>query len=102
MDRQLFQHVCEVLDRAGFRMRDGGRGLMVVSTSQGVRVGWRPGLTPLRFVAGLGRDGSDGAPGGYGRGIQAAMGVAVAAVLEQAGYHVHAQDKDLIVTGPGD
>lgn len=103
MDRQLFQHVCDVLDRAGFRMRDGGRGLMVVSTPQGVQVGWRPSHTPGSPADAWGRGtAGGGGPGGYGQGIKAATAAAVAAVLEQAGFCVLAQDTDLLVTPTGD
>jgi hypothetical protein len=101
VDRQLFQRVCDVLDQAGFRMRDGARGLVVVSTSQGVRVGWSPSYAP-RVAAYLGTVSSDGARGGYGRGIKAAMSVAVAAVLEQAGFRVQGRDADLLVTFASD
>lgn len=108
MDRQLFQHVCDVLDRAGFRMRDGGRGLMVVSTPQGVQVGWRPHHTPGSSADAVGRGavggggGGGGGPGGYGQGIKAATAAALAAVLEQAGFCVLTQDADLLVTTSGD
>ena len=98
MEGQLFQHVCEVLDQAGFRMRDGGRGLIVAATPQGVRVGWRPAYTP---VTGLAPAAAEDAPDGYGRGIQAAMAVAFAAVLEGAGFSVSRQDTDLVVALPG-
>lgn len=49
--RQLFQRVCDALDRVGFRMRDGGLGLAVESTPEGVRVRWRQGHVPLRSAS---------------------------------------------------
>lgn len=98
MERQLFQHVCDVLDRAGFLMRDGVRGLTVVSTPQGVRVGWQSGQVAPHAAIGIGQFEAAGGPTGFGRGIQAVMVVAVATVLEQAGYCVDLLDTDLLVT----
>lgn len=101
-ERQLLQGVQDVLDRAGFRMRDGDFGLTVVSTAAGVRVGWGEGRIPLRTVNDLWSVGSGGLPGsGYSRGLNTAMVVAVAAVLRQAGYRVRVEDVELIVAADG-
>jgi hypothetical protein len=73
---------------------------MVVSSPHGVRVSWRPGHTPLRPAAEHGSVDADDVPiGGFGQGIKAAMAMAVASVLEQAGYCVGVQETELLVTG---
>ncbi|MEY9892778.1 hypothetical protein ABIA31_006456 [Catenulispora sp. MAP5-51] len=86
IETQLFQRVCDVLDRAGFRMRDGGMGLTITSTPQGVHVSWRPAHAPVHPAAGL----------------RAALVTAVTSVLEQAGYLVYAEEEDLLITVPRD
>lgn len=97
--QQLLRGVCDVLDRMGFRMRDGGLGLTVESTSEGVKVIWRRGHTPLRAATRLVPTGTGGASdGGYGRGANAAVVAAVAAVLEAAGYQVRRENFGLLVT----
>lgn len=102
MDRQLFQHVCDVLDRSGFRMRDGERGLLIEATAVGIRVSWRPDYTQMRPAIDLGRTSFSDGQDSYGRGIEAAMVAAVVSVLEQAGCQVQTGDASLLVTGrPG-
>lgn len=85
MHRQLFQHVCDVLDQAGFRERDGTRGLIVTPTEQGVRVDWSPSLRRMDDCG----------------SIRTALVTAVATVLEQAGFGVQNQDEYLLVTPQG-
>ena len=107
MDRQLLRHVCDALDRSGFRMRDGDRGLLIEATAVGVRVSWRPDYSQVRPSIGAGAGSPGGAQGSYGQnsygqGIKAAMAAALVSVLEQAGCQVHAGDAGLLVTGrPG-
>lgn len=107
MDRQLLRHVCDALDRSGFRMRDGDRGLLIEATAAGVRVSWRPDYTQVRPAIDAGPGISGVAQGGYvqsgyGQGIKAAMAAALVSVLEQAGCQVHAGEAGLLVTGrPG-
>lgn len=98
MDRQLLQHVCNVLERSGFRMRDGDRGLLIEATPVGVRVSWRPAYAQTRPAIDLGRVGSGDGQSGYGQGIKAAITAAVVSVLEQAGCQVQAGDASLLVT----
>lgn len=99
---KLLRGVCDALDQVGFRMRDGGLGLTVESTPEGVRVGWRQSHTPLRLTTGRapGRApvGSSASDRGYGQGINAAIVAAVVAMLEQAGYRVRAERFSLLVT----
>jgi hypothetical protein len=99
---RLFQDVCDVLDGVGFRMRDGGLGLTVEPTPEGVRVGWYGDPFALSSTTPLWSVGSSGAAhGGHGRGLNAAMAVAVGAVLRQAGYRVREENFELIVMADG-
>lgn len=90
VDWQLFQRVCNALDQAGYRLRDGFRGLTIVPTPQGVTVGWSPSYTPHTIAGSKAVD--------YGQGIKAAMVAALATVLEQAGFDIQKSDAYLLVT----
>jgi hypothetical protein len=94
--------MCDVLDQVGFRMRDGGLGLRVEPAPEGARVVLGEDGTPLPLATDLWSVGSSTAPDGrYGRGLNTAMVVAVAAVLRQAGYRVRVEDLELIVSAEG-
>lgn len=100
MDRELLQGVCGVLDRAGFRMRDGDRGLDVEWTPEGVRIQWLARYAAPAPSTGFEHTRRGSAVLDYGQGARAALAVALTAVLEQAGYRVQAEGAALLITNP--
>lgn len=98
--RDLFNNVCQSVERAGFEIAAPGQaGVHVGHRPQGVTVAWRQGPGPAPLPARL-RIGTRGGDTPDPQSLRLVLTSALAVRLERAGHTVSHQHGDLLVTAP--